>query len=80
MVCLTKVVPSVSLNHNEMSITFLTVGQAPEGDELIEQLDNDLTRRGAAADIVSSMRFSDLLQTGLKNALLDVVLRANRNR
>jgi hypothetical protein len=67
-------------NHNEMSITFLTVGQAPEGDELIEQLDNDLTRRGAAADIVSSMRFSDLLQTGLKNALLDVVLRANKNR
>lgn len=67
-------------NHNEMTITFLTVGQAPEGDELIERLDNDLTNRGATADIVSSMRFVDLLQVGLKNALLDVVLRANKNR
>ncbi|CAN5263974.1 hypothetical protein BH11CYA1_BH11CYA1_02280 [soil metagenome] len=65
-------------NHQEMSITFLTVGQAPEGDELIEHLDNDLTNRGASADIVSSMRFADLLQTGLKNALLEIVLRANK--
>lgn len=67
-------------SHNEMNITFLTVGQAPEGDELIERLDNDLTNRGATADIVSSMRFADLLQLGLKNALLDIVLRANKNR
>ncbi|MBP9092369.1 VWA domain-containing protein [bacterium] len=67
-------------SHNEMNITFLTVGQAPEGDELIERLDNDLTNRGATADIVSSMRFADLLQVGLKNALLDIVLRANKNR
>ncbi len=64
--------------HNEMSITFLTVGQAPEGDELIEHLDNDLTNRGASYDIVSSMRFADLVQTGLKNALLETVLRANQ--
>jgi hypothetical protein len=34
-------------SHNEMNITFLTVGQAPEGDELIERLDNDLTRPGS---------------------------------
>ena len=67
-------------NHNEMSITFLTVGQAPEGDELIEHLDNDLINRGANDDIVSSMRFADLLQTGLKNALLETVLRANQRR
>lgn len=67
-------------NHNEMSITFLTVGQAPEGDELIEHLDNDLINRGANDDIVSSMRFADLLQTGLKNALLDTVLHANQRR
>lgn len=60
-----------------MTITFLTIGQAPEGDELIEHLDNDLTNRGAKADIVSSMRFADLLQIGLKNALLKIVLRAN---
>lgn len=66
--------------HNEMSITFLTVGQAPEGDELIEHLDNDLTNRGASYDIVSSMRFADLLQTGLKNALLETVLHANQRR
>lgn len=66
--------------HNEMSITFLTVGQAPEGDELIEHLDNDLTNRGASYDIVSSMRFADLVQTGLKNALLETVLRANQRR
>jgi Mg-chelatase subunit ChlD len=64
-------------NHKEMTITFLTIGQAPEGDELIEHLDNDLTNRGAKADIVSSMRFADLLQIGLKNALLKIVLRAN---
>ena len=67
-------------NHHEMTITFLTVGQAPEGDELIEHLDNDLTNRGASDDIVSSMRFADLLQIGLKNALLETVLRANKNR
>ncbi len=67
-------------NHNEMSITFLTVGQAPEGDELIERLDNDLINRGANDDIVSSMRFADLLQTGLKNALLETVLHANQRR
>ncbi len=67
-------------NHNEMSITFLTVGQAPEGDELIEHLDNDLISRGANDDIVSSMRFADLLQTGLKNALLETVLHANQRR
>jgi len=66
--------------HNEMSITFLTVGQAPEGDELIEHLDNDLIHRGANADIVSSMRFADLLQTGLKNALLETVLHSNQRR
>lgn len=64
-------------NHKEMTITFLTIGQAPEGDELIEHLDNDLTNRGAKDDIVSSMRFADLLQIGLKNALLKIVLRAN---
>jgi len=64
-------------NHKEMTITFLTIGQAPEGDELIEHLDNDLTDRGAKADIVSSMRFADLLQIGLKDALLKIVLRAN---
>ncbi len=63
-------------DNDEMIISFLTVGQAPEGDELIDRLDNTLVARGAKEDIVNSMRFSQLLEVGLKNALLDAVTRA----
>ncbi len=63
-------------NNDEMIITFLTVGQAPEGDELIDRLDNTLVSRGAKEDIVNSMRFFELLNVGLKNALLDAVTKA----
>ncbi len=66
--------------NEEMIITFLTIGQAPDGDELIERLDRHLEKGSASHDIVSSMRFSELLQIGLKNALLDTVLRANQGR
>lgn len=64
--------------NEEMIITFLTIGQAPDGDELIERLDRQLVKGTASHDIVNSMRFADLLQVGLKNALLDTVLRANQ--
>ncbi len=67
---------AVLKDNDEMIISFLTVGQAPEGDELIDRLDNTLVARGAKEDIVNSMRFSQLLEVGLKNALLDAVTRA----
>jgi len=59
--------------NDEMIITFLTIGQDPEGDELIEHLDKNLVSGGAKEDIVDSMPFSRLLEIGLKNALLDTV-------
>ena len=60
--------------NREIIITFLVVGEAPEGDELIRYLDSGL---GVRNDIVNSMPFNRLLEMGLKRAIFDTVKRAD---
>ena len=60
--------------NSEIIITFLVIGDAPEGDELIRYLDSGL---GVRNDIVNSIPFNRLLEMGLKRAIFDTVKRAD---
>ena len=64
-------------NKDEIVITFLEVDKTTEGYELLEALDNKLTDAGARFDIVNVKEFSELMKSGLKEAIIESLSEAN---
>lgn len=60
-------------NPGEVSITFLSIGDAFEGDAFLRDLDTGLLGNGARYDIVSTKSFQELERVGLMQALIDAI-------
>ncbi len=58
---------------DQISITFLQVGNDSKGGNLLDQLDHELTMNGAAYDIVSVTPFRQVLSRGLAKSLVMAV-------
>lgn len=56
---------------DEIRLTFLQVGQDPEGLAFIKEMDDNLVAEHAKYDMVSSRLFPELVKTGLAKALVD---------
>lgn len=57
-------------NQDQITITFLEVGNSFEGDSFLKALDNDLVAAGAKHDIVDTKPFEELEKIGLAKALV----------
>lgn len=60
-------------NPDEVRITFLQVGEDPEGKRFARELDHDMLSQGATHDIVYSKTFDQLKACGVTGALLDAI-------
>jgi len=58
------------VDPNQVSITFLQVGDGAEGAEVLQSLDDDLVSLGAKYDIVDHKSFAQVQQLGLIGALV----------
>jgi hypothetical protein len=60
---------------DEVRITFLQVGEAPEGYAFARDVDHNMISQGARCDIVYSKTFDQLKSCGVTGALLDAITR-----
>lgn len=58
---------------DQISIAFLQVGNDSKGGNLLEELDNELTMRGASYDIVTVSHFRQVMARGLARSLVSAV-------
>jgi hypothetical protein len=65
-------------NPGEISISFLQVGNDPQGSRLLQDLDFDLVNQGAYFDIVSAKGFPELMRKGLPRAIAESVASPRR--
>ena len=65
---------------DEITVTFLGVGNAMEGDAFLRELDEDIVNEGAVYDIVDTKPFSELQTIGLKRALVDALVESKTTK
>lgn len=58
-------------NPNEISLSFLQIGNDDDGARLLPELDYNMVNEGARFDFVSCRPFASVARTGLLRALLD---------
>jgi len=58
---------------NQLTISFLQVGNDPKGSDLLEELDRELTTKGASYDIVNVTPFQQVMGRGLAKSLVAAV-------
>lgn len=58
---------------DQISISFLQVGNDSKGGHLLEELDNELTMKGASYDIVTVTPFRQVMARGLAKSLVSAV-------
>ena len=58
---------------DQISISFLQVGNDSKGGNLLEELDNELTMKGASYDIVTVSPFRQVMARGLARSLVSAV-------
>lgn len=67
-------------NPDEITVTFLGVGNAMDGDYFLRELDEDIVNHGAAYDIVDTKPFAELQAIGLKRALVDALVESKTTK
>jgi hypothetical protein len=65
---------------DQVSVTFLQIGDTFDGRGFCIDLDDNLVNEGARYDIVDTKTFDELKSQGLVNALIDAVIEAKKNR
>lgn len=60
-------------DKDQITMAFLTIGDDPQGEALLRELDKNLVQSGAKFDIVASKSFSQVQSLGLKRALADAI-------
>jgi Mg-chelatase subunit ChlD len=59
--------------EEELSFTFIQIGNDPNATRFLKQLDDDLVKLGAKYDIVDTKTVSEVEEIGLTEALLDAI-------
>lgn len=58
---------------NQITLTFLQVGNDSKGSNLLDELDHELTMKGASFDIVNVTPFGQVMSSGLARSLVNAV-------